>query len=231
MDEYQRYAVYYLPDPGPLAEFGASWLGWDVLNGESVDHPKLTDETLDVAELTATPRKYGFHGTIKPPFYLSAGHSAIQLFETVETLCSKLPPVQLDGLKLATLGTFLALKPTSDQAILSRLASRVVMELDPFRSPPSSAELTRRRGSSLSPTQEANLSTWGYPYVMNDFRFHMTLTGSIQDKDLRDRTFSALAPLVEPTLTQPFEITSLCLAGADDTGRFQLIERFDLCGS
>ncbi|HDR28083.1 MAG TPA: phosphonate metabolism protein, partial [Rhodovulum sp.] len=33
MEGYKRYAIYFAPEPGPLAEFGAAWLGWDPLAG------------------------------------------------------------------------------------------------------------------------------------------------------------------------------------------------------
>ena len=31
----------------------------------------------------------------------------------------------------------------------------------------------------LTPRQRGYLERWGYPYVMEDFRFHMTLTGRL----------------------------------------------------
>ena len=34
--EFSRYAVYYIPD-GPLAEFGAAWLGWGPRIGEKIN--------------------------------------------------------------------------------------------------------------------------------------------------------------------------------------------------
>ena len=36
-----RFAVYYTPHRGALAEFGAAWLGWDIASGKSVAHPQL----------------------------------------------------------------------------------------------------------------------------------------------------------------------------------------------
>src|SRR3546814_16854276 len=56
-----------------------------------------------------------------------------------------------------------------------------VRAFDRFRAPPSETALARRRAAGLSARQEANLQAWGYPYVMEDFRLHFTLTGRITD--------------------------------------------------
>lgn len=230
MDEYQRYAIYYLPDAGPLADFGAAWLGWDALTGTPCDHPAMNGTPVDVAALTKTPRKYGFHGTIKPPFHLAPGTTVTQLRDATAALCAQSAPVTLEALELAALGPFLALRPVGDPSALATLAGQAVKGLDAFRAPPSEAELARRRARPLSPAQEANLTAWGYPYVMEQFQFHMTLTGPIRDDTQRMATQTALAPMLSPILPRPFHITSLCLAGSDDSGRFRLIERFALAG-
>ena len=68
--KFDRYAIYFTPQ-GSLAEAGAAWLGWDLARGRTVAHPDVAG--LDVAALTETPRKYGLHATIKPPFVLAEG--------------------------------------------------------------------------------------------------------------------------------------------------------------
>ena len=97
MPRFARYAVYYTPEPGPLADFGAAWLGWDIATGAEVAHPDLPGLPRPVAELTATPRKYGFHGTVKPPFRLAEGHDAEGLELAAQHLATRLEPVTLDG--------------------------------------------------------------------------------------------------------------------------------------
>lgn len=228
MDGYRRYAIYYLPEPGPLAAFGATWLGWDVLDGCARAHPEVA---VDVARLTDTPRKYGFHGTVKPPFYLAEGTTAQGLHRAMHDLAETAAPVTLDGLALSTLGKFLALKPIGDQSALGALATRVVQDLDRFRAPPSAAELERRRAKPLSPAQDANLAAWGYPYVLDDFRFHMTLSGSIQDDADRQAALDTIAAQITPHLPRPFHVTSLCLVGSDAQDRFRLIHRYPLLGA
>ena len=73
MPVFTRFAVYYAPEPGPLADFGAAWLGWDATAGSARAHPDIAGLPRPVAEITQTPRKYGFHGTVKPPFRLAPG--------------------------------------------------------------------------------------------------------------------------------------------------------------
>lgn len=232
MPDFARYAIYYLPEPGPLASFGAAWLGWDVEAGTEVPHPQVEGLPRPLAEITATPRKYGFHGTVKPPFRLAEGHDAEGLVAAAVKLAARLEPVELDGLELSRLGSFLALTPQGSKAQLSALgalASESVQGLDAFRAPAPQSELDRRRKSGLSARQESYLQQWGYPYVMEDFRFHLTLSGRLSAIDA-PAVEEALRPLVTPVMPEPFRIESLCLCGEDAEGRFHLVKRLPLGG-
>ena len=222
---YQRYAVYFTPT-GALAKAGASWLGWDLATGAVVAHPPVAG--LDVAALTKTPRKYGLHGTIKPPFRLSDGQTQKMLADAVETLCARLEPVTLDGLEVQRLGRFIALIPAGDASGLADLAAQTVTSLDAFRAPASDAELARRRKANLTPSQDHNLMVWGYPHVLDDFRFHITLTGRIHG-DIAP-VLAKLRAHFAPYLAQPLRIDSLTLTGQDDDGMFHEIRRFPLTG-
>ncbi|MEO1138038.1 MAG: DUF1045 domain-containing protein [Pseudomonadota bacterium] len=226
---YNRYAVYFVPAPGPLADFGAAWLGWDVITGKTVAPPDVPGLSLPWNELTKTPRKYGLHATIKPPFRLAPGMSADALLAALEAHCKSLAPVTLDGLELAQLGRFLALVPQGDTTALRALAATTVRTLDPFRAPPTEAELNKRRASGLTPHQDALLQEWGYPYVMDQFRCHITLTDKLP-KACATQTRNALDPHVTPLIPRPFFVDALCLAGEGDLGRFHLIHRFALSG-
>lgn len=224
---FQRYAIYYTAPPGPLADFGAAWLGWDIRAGAAVTHAVLEGINEDIAALTETPRKYGFHGTIKPPFRLTAGTNVDQLAEEAEALCAGLSPITLDGLELSRLGSFLALTTTGNTALLERLASTLVKSLDHFRAPASEAELAKRRRANLSDRQEHYLVEWGYPYVMEEFRFHLTLTGRMNSKHAQS-LLEALRPIVSTVLPAPFQVSKVALAGEDTEGRFHEIKRFSL---
>lgn len=222
---FQRYAVYYTP-VGALAEVGAAWLGWDSASGMTVPHPCFPD--IDLVAATETPRKYGLHGTIKPPFFLADGMEATALSQELEALCGNLAAVTTGPLELRRLGGFFALTPTGNQSALARLAACVVTKLDHFRAPPSPEEVEKRRKAQLTPQQEKNLSDWGYPYVMEEFRFHITLTGRIKGNDAP--IMSALQAQMSPVLGTPFELDTLTLLGQADTGMFHVISRIPLRG-
>lgn len=227
MTNFKRFAVYYAPEPGPLADFGATWLGWDLAMGQPAAHPEI--EGLDIAALSATPRKYGLHGTIKPPFHLADGCDPEGLHSAMSALCNDLAPLSLGGLALTRLGGFLALTVTGDTTPMNVLAAHVVKTLDHFRAPPSDTELTRRRRANLSPRQEELLTLWGYPYVMEEFRFHITLTGKMP-RDQAEAVRQRILPVIEPLLPRSFSVNSLCLVGEDDNGMFHLIHRYALSG-
>ncbi|MBC7133943.1 hypothetical protein PSA7680_00742 [Pseudoruegeria aquimaris] len=229
MKDFLRYAIYFAPQDGALAEFAARWLGWDSATGRRIKHPTIAGLPRPVEELTATPRKYGFHATIKPPFRLAPGSSRARLEADLAGLANRLAPARCKALRLARLGRFLALVPEGDARAISALAAETVAALDHHRAPPSEAELARRRAAGLSPAQEAMLQRWGYPYVMDEFRFHMTLTGRLQPGEA-EAVEAALAPLLAPLLPAPFVIGDLCLFGEDDTGFFHQLERFSLSG-
>jgi putative phosphonate metabolism protein len=222
MPDYSRYGVYYLPEPGPLSDFGAAWLGWDVQSGKDV----TTLPVPGLTEVTATPRKYGFHATLKPPFRLAPGQSPEALRQAIATLATTRPAAECNALEPARLGHFLALRPVGAEDDINALAAACVTELDPFRAPPSDAELARRRKSGLSKRQEALLLEWGYPHVLDQFRFHMTLTGRLDEGQLSKAHNAARTHL--PRLPAPYALTSISLVGERPDGYFELIERFSL---
>ncbi|MFZ7093355.1 DUF1045 domain-containing protein [Primorskyibacter sp. 2E233] len=224
---YARYAIYYTLPAGPLSEFGAAWLGWNLSTGERPDAPQVANLPAPAHDLSQTPRKYGFHGTIKPPFHLTEGETAKSLDIALAAFCAKTRAVQLDGLELARLGRFLALVPTGDTAPLKALAARVVEDFDHFRAALSDEELQRRRSRPLTAAQDALLEQWGYPYVMDEFRFHMTLTGQLPSSAAK-HTQNALAPILAPLLPAPFHIDALTLCGEDHSGMFHSLARYKL---
>lgn len=226
---FSRYAVYVTLPRGPLADLGAAWLGWNAATGERPDAPLVPGLSRPAHDLTATPRKYGLHGTIKPPFRLAQGHDFDALQEGFAQLCATCSPITLDGLALTRLGGFLALTPIGERQALSGLAAHVVASLDSFRAALTDDELERRRKSNLTERQEVLLRDWGYPYVMEEFRFHITLTGRLERTEA-DQVFSALQPWIEPHLPRPFRIDALTLCGEDTTGHFHELHRCALTG-
>ncbi|MDV7142924.1 DUF1045 domain-containing protein [Tropicimonas sp. TH_r6] len=229
MDGFTRFALYYAPPDGPLADFGASWLGWNPRSGRKMAHPALPGLPMPIAEITREPRKYGFHGTLKPPFRLKPGFDVSELHNATEALAATLPPVLLDGLKLSKLDSFLALLPEGDTTQIALLAARVLEALDGFRAAPEETELEQRRAAGLSPRQEVLLQQWGHPYVMEEFRFHLTLSGKLSPTEA-DAVAGHLRPVIQPLLPRPFRIREICLFGEGQDGRFHHLHRYTLSG-
>ncbi|MFT4150296.1 MAG: DUF1045 domain-containing protein [Paracoccaceae bacterium] len=226
MEPMKRYAVYYAPPAGEFAARAAAWLGWDAAAGREVAPPDLG---LPAAGITRDPRKYGFHGTVKPPFRLATGQSADALNQAMAGLCADLPPVSLPGLRLKNLDGFLALVPQGDPAPLCDLAAGVVRALDPFRAPLTEAEVARRRPERLTVRQRQLLDLWGYPYVMEEFRFHLTLTDRLEP-EMAAQAETVLSAHFAPVLPAPFTVDELCLFGEAADGRFHLLHRYTLSG-
>jgi putative phosphonate metabolism protein len=228
MDGYARYAIYAAPE-GALWDWGSAWLGWDARLGLAREHPAVPGLPRPAADLTATPRKYGLHATIKPPFRLAEGTGANDLHWAMGALALRLAPARVAGLRLARLGGFLALVPEDDAGPIGRLAAQVVEALDPFRAPPDAAEIARRNPDRLTVRQRGHLARWGYPFVMEDFFFHITLTGDLPEAEAA-AVQAALAPVIGPLLPRPLAVDSLCLFGEGAGGRFHLMHRYTLSG-
>ena len=223
MERYRRYAIYYTPPAGDFADFGASWLGWDPVAGRAVEQPAVPG--LDLPALTAGPRGYGFHATLKAPFRLAAGVTPAGLREAVAALAASMAPVRLPGLRLSRIGSFLALTPEKNSVLLDNLAANLVTRLDPLRAPLTGAETARRQPGLLTARQRALLDRWGYPWVLEEFRFHMTLAGPLTEPETEVMERALRARLT--AVPRPFTIDAISLMGEGDDGRFRLVAR---CG-
>lgn len=228
MTDYTRYAVYFAPPEGStLARFGAGWLGWDAALGQAAPHPQCG---LDVASITATPRKYGFHGTLSAPLRLADGVALHQLEEAVGALAGSVAAFRAAPLMLKRIGAFLALVPSQRSEALNALHARCVEDLVAFRAQPGEAELAKRRANGLTPQQDALLLQWGYPYVLQEFRFHLTLSGRLDDATAQS-TQAVLTELTAPFCATPFEVTEIALfAERAQDGQFEILHRHALSG-
>lgn len=175
-----RYAIYYAPPAGSaLEQTAARWLGRAV-DGTPQAQPELAGLTADETRtLTEAPRFYGFHATLKAPFALADGTDEDGLLKAVSALMADQPAFALPPLAVTRLGGFLALIPVQPSAMLQAFAGRCVTELDPFRRPETPEQQAKRRAKGLTPAEDVHLTRWGYPYVLETFRFHMTLTGPL----------------------------------------------------
>ncbi len=201
-----RYAVYFAPMPGtPLHQRASHWLGRDAHTGEMLAQPDVEG----LARLTSDPRRYGFHATLKAPFALRDGVEPEALMRACAALAASMPIFHA-RLKAALLDGFLALVPDGDTSLVNALAERCVCELDGFRKPPSDEELARRRKVPLTARQDENLLRWGYPHVLDEFRFHMTLTKRLEAGD-EARLMTAARAHFAPVLDEIVQIDGITL--------------------
>jgi putative phosphonate metabolism protein len=178
---HPRYAIYFVPAPETtLYQAGAALLGYDVYSGKPLPFPDgLAIGHDDWLALTAEPRTYGFHATLKAPFRLAPGRSADELAAQLETFAgAPHVPVAITP-AVRTIGSFAALVPGEPCPALDELAADCVRAFDGFRAPLSDDERRKRLAAPLTARHKENLERWGYPYVFEDFRFHMTLTGPV----------------------------------------------------
>lgn len=208
-----RYAIYYAPPPeSAWWRFGNAWLGRDSATGESLTPPEAPGVTPEEQrEATASPRRYGFHATLKPPFRLAESERESALLELARQFARRQRPFALPPLRVARLERFLAAVPAEPCPPLHALAEACVRTFDAFRAPPSAEELERRRRAGLTERQEALLQAWGYPYVLEEFIPHLTLTGPVADDELRGRLEAALEALTAPLAGERLPVDSLCV--------------------
>lgn len=207
-----RVAVFFTPPPEhPLTRAAALWLGRDAFTGAALSHDGESELTVDeIVSLTAEPRRYGFHATLKPPFRLADGCRIEEVDDALKAATASLSPIELGNLTISEIGPFFALTPASDHSAIDQLAADIVRRFDPFRAPPTADEIARRRPDRLSSRQREYLTKWGYPYVFEEFRFHMTLTGPVADdrrtavRHVLDRRFGSL-------LDMPIVVDALAL--------------------
>jgi putative phosphonate metabolism protein len=224
-----RYAIYWTPaGDDPLAAFGAAWLGRDPARDRDVS--RLHVPGLDPrwhAAITAAPRRYGLHGTLKAPFVLAEGRTPGELDAALAAFAAGTAAFEAPPLALVALDGFLALVPCERSRALHDLAEGCVARFDGFRAPPPAAELARRRAGGLSPRQDALLVRWGYPHVFEELRFHVTLTGRLEPPD-GERARALLAPLVAPFCERPWRVDGISLLRQEDGRPFALVRRYPL---
>lgn len=191
MANYPRYAIYYAPQPGSVLDcFGTELLGYDAHRGIDVPFPAGM-EPPDWHELTQDPRRYGFHATLKPPMSLLPDQNEEELVAACAGFASKQRKIPVIKPVIEIISGFIAIVPAPASADVERLAADCVRDFERFRAPLTEEHRGRRNPSKLTPKQLEYLDRWGYPYVFEEFRFHMTLTGRLA-LNQRERTLAML---------------------------------------
>jgi putative phosphonate metabolism protein len=179
MANFPRYAIYYAAARGTaLDRFGSELLGYDARSGDDLPFPDGVPS--DWRELTEDPRKYGFHATLKAPMTLAADRTETELLAACADFASTRCSISIISPVVSSIDGFVAVIPAEPSHELQELASACVVTFDPFRATLSAEDRVRRNPLRLTPRQRDYLDRWGYPYVMEEFRFHMTITGKLE---------------------------------------------------
>lgn len=223
-----RYALYFAPEPGsPLEEFGRRWLG---RNGVPADMPPPEVPGISptrIRELTDNARRYGFHGTLKPPFELPPRASREALLEAVRIFARGVSPIELPPLELAVIGKFIALTPIRSSVGLENLAALCVRTFEGFRKPLTDEQMAHYLRNKLTVHQTQMLEHWGYPYVMEEFRFHISITDRIDNESERAAMMKAVQHMTTGVVNKPIVVRDVAVFYQPDRDQpMEEIKRF-----
>ncbi|MBU1337263.1 MAG: DUF1045 domain-containing protein [Alphaproteobacteria bacterium] len=215
----ERFAIYFAPSAtSNLWERAATWLGRDANDGDLFNGPVAGIDRDRLLNLTQSANRYGFHATLKAPMALADGYNEADLRAALDEFAARHRPVNLGKLRLASLQGFLALMVDGENEALADFAAHVVEDFDPFRAPMSTKDYAARASKGLNERQIELLGAYGYPYVFEQFRFHMTLTDRLGDEDAQDIA-QAAATWFGPVLEDEVILDRLSLFHEPDAGK------------
>jgi hypothetical protein len=210
----ERFAIYFAPGRDSLlGQRAEAWLA----------QPELE-------ALTVSARRYGFHATLKAPMALAAGVDRAQVEMAVAEFAGRNAAVEME-LAARLIDGFLALTAEPQRQELTDFAASVVVALEPLRALLAPAERARRLRAPLSARQIELLDRYGYPYVLEEFQFHMTLTDRLaveQREPMRKRAADWFAE----ALAEPVVLDRLVLFHEAELGAaFRRLDDFVLKGA
>jgi hypothetical protein len=109
------------------------------------------------------------------------------------------------------MGDFVALVPVKVPDQLAALATACVTGFDDLRAPLSAADLRRRRVEHLDAREQALLAQYGYPYVLERYRLHLTLSGPVAPPMAQRMLQAAATPVAQLNARSPLMLDRLCL--------------------
>ncbi|WFU73269.1 DUF1045 domain-containing protein [Bradyrhizobium sp. CB2312] len=230
MTGFPRYAIYFAAGAdSALTRFGAELLGYDAYTGDELPFPA---DALRIApdwrDVTSDPRKYGFHATLKAPMALAPGKSEAELSAACVSFAGKARPIPAISPIVDSISGFIAVIPAAPVDALQQLAADCVREFDSLRLALTAEDRARRRPERLSERQRDYLDRWGYPYVMEEFRFHMTLTGRL-DAERRGPILQMLRERFAALKLDTLTVDRIALFKQDDAkARFRIIGEWAL---
>jgi len=172
MTRTSRYAAYWAPArEHPLWRAGCDWLGRDPETGQPPASPRARRERA---------AHYGLHATLKAPRRLADGVDASTFIRTLATLAHRSSAFDMPALGVVDWGGFVALRPIvalPARHALRGLADACVRELEPLCARPTAADAqARERAHRLDAGHRDHLGRWGYPFVLERWAFHVTLS-------------------------------------------------------
>lgn len=225
--EDSRFAIYYAPSrDSAWWRAGCRWLARDPETGEALAPPTLdalAERSLDVPSLSRAPQRYGWHGTLVAPARCAPGVAFDRIVEQARAWARRQRAFMLQ-VEVAALERFVAVRPAraDGAAAMQSLAADALQAFAPLRALPNEHERRRRLEGNLTVRQRELLDCWGYPYVLEEFRFHMTLSDSIEEEErqalidwwcaqipkLGPLPIDGAALFVEPRAGEPFVLAA-----------------------
>jgi hypothetical protein len=217
---------------------GSAVLGHDLYQNAPLAPPWARNQDGISVRHPAKAAVYGFHATIVAPF--ATNDLVSDLIASLNSLARRHRAFELGPLELSVLEPgFPALIPKNPNIPeLFALEREMIAGFLGHRLPLEPIELARR--GPLTSRQRFLAKRWGYPYVLDQFRYHLTLgdslresvTGCPEERSDSGRLASGLAQdfadalerLFPPDILSGLGLASLCLCVQPDLGQpFEVI--------
>ena len=236
MTNYKRVAIYFLPKKNSsLENFGKNLLGRDINKKKKISLTRRQkyfinrgfmyfDELKDYCE---QPAKYGFHATLKAPFRLKRNVKTKNFYDVISHIAAQHSRFKIKGLKIVYSKKFTFITSRKPNKLLINLENDLVKHLDTFRAELNKTEIKKRIPDSLTFKQNKYLKEWGYPFVLDQFKFHMTLMNQNNNK-LSNKQKLELEKLIYKISNNLLEFNEISLLGENKNGYFEEIKRFKL---
>lgn len=215
-----RYAVYFCPAPASaLAALGRDWLDTTLAPDGIPGLPRARWNAL-----LADVRRYGWHATLRSPFTLTSDHDLSDLRKALLTVAQSHAPMTI-ALRLSRLDSFIALRPTTECIAVDALAAACTEAVEPLRAPLAEPEF-QHRVRALDAIETHYLQRYGYPYVFDRYRFHMTLSAPATiDEERALQRWLAMRAAMLPTAR--IDALSICVEPSPGAA-FEPLERIAL---
>ena len=146
----------------------------------------------------------------------------------VYEIAKELQRFDVGKLNLKKIGNFIALVPEKNDKI-KYLSNKLVTGLDFLRDELLEEEILKRNPQTLTLNQKKMLTNWGYPYVLDEFNFNLTLTDKIDNKKI-DNILKSIKRNLRYIDFEKVNFNNICIFGEKKDEKFYFIKRFKLEG-